>query len=199
MRFGGLFAFALLAAPGAAAAQDPAEREAMIREMQERARVATTPGKYHEALDYYIGEWDVELAMVMPGAPPQRSPGRATYEWLIEGRWVMQRVEAAEFMGVPYYGATIIGYDNFARNHVAASVSNVDTALNVVRGVVVDPNDRVTALYGTLDEYTTGELAKPYKVVTRVVDRNHHTIEVWDLGIGPDGAKVLQFDYTRRR
>ncbi len=199
MRLGALLVLALLAAPGAAAAQDPAETEAMIRGMQERARAATTPGKYHEALEYYIGEWDVTLAMVMPGAPPQRSQGRATYEWLIQDRWVVQRVQAPEFMGVPYEGVTIIGYDNFAKNHVAASVSNMDTALNVVRGVVVDPNDRLTALYGTLDEYTTGELAKPYKVVTRVVDRNRHTVEVWDLGIGPDGAKVLQFDYTRRR
>lgn len=168
-----------------------------MQEMQERMSEAATPGEHHAALARFVGVWDVDMAMVMPGAPEQRSQGTATYEWLMEGRWLSQRIEG-EMFGAPYESFTIIGYDNFAKNHVSVTVSSMDTAMNMARGLVVDPEGQVTAVYGTLDEYTTGEVHKPYKVVTRIIDDNSHVMEIWDLGVGADGAKVLEFTYSRR-
>jgi hypothetical protein len=177
--------------------QPTPEERAMIEEMQERTRQATSLGEHHEALARFVGDWSLEIALVMPGMERQSWEGTATYEWLIDGRWLGQKVEGTMFGG-PYESFTILGWDSYAKNHVAVTVSSMDTAMNMVRGVVVDPGGATTALYGTLDEYTTGELAKPYKVVTRVADDDHHTMEIWDLGIGPDGAMVLEFRYTRK-
>lgn len=183
--------------PAAAAAQAPSQ-ETLMQEMQERMRQAAELGPRHEALAEFIGQWDVKIAMVMPGAPAQTSQATAEYGWAIDGRWLTQHVRG-EMMGGAYEGFSVIGYDNYAKNHVVVSVSSMDTAMNMARGLVVDPTHQVTAVYGTLDEYTTGELHKPYKVVIRRQDANRHVMEIWDLGIGDAGAKVLEYTFTRRR
>jgi hypothetical protein len=188
---------AVLAAPSLASAQAPSQEKTM-QEMMERMKEAATPGLQHKALADYVGTWDVQMAMVMPGAPPQRSTGTAEYRWVIDGRWLSQHLTGT-LMGGPYESFVILGFDNYAKNHVSVSVSSMDTAMNMARGLVVDPAGKTTAVYGTLDEYTTGELHKPYKVVMRNEGPARHVMEVWDLGIGVAGAKVLEFTFTRRK
>lgn len=187
----------VLAAPAAAAAQAPSQ-EATMQEMMARMKQAAEVGPHHEALGDLVGLWDVEIAMVMPGSPAQRSNGTAEYAWVIDGRWLSQRI-SGELMGAPHESYSIIGFDNYAKNHVAVAVSSMDTAMIITRGLVVDPTNKVRALYGTLDEYTTGELHKPLKVVLRDVSDTRHVMEIWDLGIGEAGAKVLEYTFTRRR
>ncbi|HUF46596.1 MAG TPA: DUF1579 family protein [Vicinamibacterales bacterium] len=172
-------------------------QEALMKEMQARMEEAARLGPHHAALGALVGAWDVELAMVMPGAPAQRSKGRATYAWAIEGRWLTQQI-TGELMGTPYQSFSLMGFDTYAKNHVVVSVTSMDTAMNMARGLVVDPTHQVTAVYGTLDEYTTGELHKPYKVVVRRASDARHVMEIWDLGIGDAGAKVLEFTFIRR-
>lgn len=165
--------------------------------MQERTRRAATPGEHHEALGFYLGEWDVEMALVMPGSPEQSWKGTATFEWVIEGRWLGERIRG-ELFGAPFESFSIRGYDNHARSHVVVTVSSSDTAMNLARGPVVDPEGRVAALYGTLDEYTMGELHKPFKVVSRRTGPDSHVLEIWDLGMGEAGAQVLVYRYARK-
>jgi hypothetical protein len=169
-----------------------------MEEMMARMAEAAKLGPHHQALAAYVGTWDVEVAMVMPGSPASRSKGTAHYEWVIDGRWLSQRI-TGELMGQPTESFSILGYDNYAKNHVVVTVSSMDTAMNMARGLVVDPTNKVTAVYGTLDEYTTGEIHKPYKVVFRNISADRHAMEVWDLGIGDAGAKVLEYTFNRRR
>jgi hypothetical protein len=176
-------------------AQTPAQDPAM-QEMLAKMKAVATPGPHHKALGKYLGVWNVELALVMPGAPAQRSKGTATYQWIIDGRWMSQRI-SGQLMGMPYESFSILGFDNYAKNHVAVTVSNADTAMIMSRGLVVDPTNKVSAVYGTLDEYTTGELHKPFKTVVREISDTRHVMEIWDLGIGDAGAKVLEFTFTR--
>jgi hypothetical protein len=135
----------------------------------------------------------------MPGGPAQStSKATARVDWVIEGRWIGERLEGQLF-GAPFESFVLRGYDSYAKNHVVATVQSLDTALLVARGVVVDPQGKVSALYGTLDEYTTNELGKPFKAVTRLIDANRYTLEVWDLGVGVEGVKVLEYRYARKR
>ena len=43
------------------------------------------------ALDAFIGEWSVAVAL--PGAPPSDVRGHATFEWMLDGRFLVQRTE----------------------------------------------------------------------------------------------------------
>ena len=190
---------ALLAAPVAVTAQEggPTDMTEMMEEMKKRMAEVATPGEHHEALARFLGDWEVELKLVMPGVPEQSWPATAKYEWLIEDRWMSQRI-VGTLMDAPYESFSILGFDNYAKNHVVATVSSSDTSMIVARGLVTDPTGKTNATYGTLDEYTTNELNKPFKAVTRVVSENEHVLEIWDLGIGDAGAKVLEFVYTGR-
>lgn len=180
---------------GTMSGQAPSQQPSMD-EMMARMTEAAAIGPHHKALARYLGTWNVEIALVMPGAPVQKSQGRAEYAWAIEGRWLSQRI-TGEFMGRPYAGFALMGFDNSARNHVAVAVSSMDTAMIMTRGLVVDPTHKVRTLYGRLDEYTAGELHKPLKVVLRDVGETRHVMEIWDLGIGEAGAKVLEYTFTR--
>jgi hypothetical protein len=191
-------ALPLLVAVAAAAQPDPRTSPEEIRRMQERAQAATATTQHHEDLAWFLGDWDVEIELVMPGAPSQKSRAVARVTWVIDGRWLGEKIQGTLF-GAPYESFLVRGFDSYAKNHVAATVQSMDNSLLVARGVVVDPQGQVTAMYGTLDEYTTNELGKPFKAVTRKLDANRFTLEVWDLGIGADGAKVFEYRYTRRR
>ena len=45
-------------------------------------------------------------------------------------------------MGGRHGSFSIIGFDNYAKNHVIVTVSSMDTSMNMVRGLVVDPTHR---------------------------------------------------------
>jgi hypothetical protein len=188
----------VLAGGGSMVEQQAPSQQATMEEIMARMKEAATLGPHHKALAKYIGTWDVEIAMVMPGSSAERSKGTAVYGWAIDGRWLTQRI-TAPFMGSAYEGFALVGFDNYAKNHVAVAVSSMDTAMIMTRGLVVDPTNKVRALYGKLDEYTTGELHKPLKVVLRDVSDTRHIMEIWDLGIGEAGAKVLEYTFTRRK
>jgi Protein of unknown function (DUF1579) len=192
-----IVAASIATASSIATAQAP-DQAAAMKQMQDRMKVMATPGPRHAELASFLGKWDVEIAMIMPGAPATRSKATGEYSWVIQGRWMGQRI-TGQFMGGPFESFAIIGFDNYAKNHVVASVSSMDTSMLMSRGLIVDPSHRVTAVYGTLDEYVTDELHKPYKAVTRKLDDNRHVMEIWDLGIGDAGAKVLEYTFTRRK
>lgn len=173
-----------------------------MEEMQAVMERATALGEEHEALEVFLGDWDVEIRVHLPGAPgeqpeTQTSHGTARGEWVVEGRWLGVRV-TGEMMGAPYTGFSLRGWDSYAQNWVTASVTSMDNALNVTRGVKVDPEGGIFAEYGALDEYLTGELNKPYRTITRLDGTDRYTTEVWDMGIGAEGMKVVEFEFTRR-
>ena len=197
-QFAGFAIVAACAAGVVATASTQAQnQDAWIKEMQAKMKAVAALGDHHKSLAKYLGTWSVEMGIVMPGVPSQKSTGTATYQWAIDGRWLSQRI-TGQLMGRPYESFAIIGFDNYAKNHVVVAVTNADTAMTMARGLVVDPTNKVTAVYGTLDEYTTGELHKPFKTVMRTISDTRHVMEVWDLGIGDAGAKVVEFIFTKK-
>ena len=179
-----------------AVSQDPSP-DAMA-EMMKKMKAVTSPNERHKELERFLGTWDVEAKMVMPGMPPQASKCTAEIKWLIPGRWLGEELKGT-LMGSPYHSFWIHGYDVYAKNYVTCGVNNMDTSMITLKGTVVDPTNKMVVQYGKLDEYTTGELNKPIKSVMKIVDKDHHTLEVYDLGIGEHGAVVLEFNYSRKK
>ena len=189
----------ILLLPGAVTAQGASsEGEKMMQEMMQRMAEVTALGEHHEALAQFLGDWDLEIKLTIPGAPNQSWAAKAHYEWLIDGRWLGQRI-VGTFMDQPFESFSINGYDTYAKNHVAISVSSHDNAIYSSRGLATDPTGKITTLFGTINEYMTGELNKPVKVVIRVENENRHVLEIWDMAIGETGASVLEYVYTRAK
>jgi hypothetical protein len=81
---------------------------------------------------------------------------------------------------------------------VSSTVSSFDTAMHYAEGDL-DPSGKALLMYGTLDEYLTGEHDKMVKSVWRFVSEDEMALEVHDLPIGEKNTKVFEVRYKRRK
>ena len=63
----------------------------------------------------------------------------------------------------------------------------------------MDPGGKALLMYGTLDEYLTGEHDKMVKTVFRFLSEDEIVMEVHDLPIGEKNTKVFEIRYKRRK
>ena len=79
-----------------------------------------------------------------------------------------------------------------------SDVNNMDTALRHAEGDMT-PDGSALVLYGTLDEYLTGEHDKMVKYVYRFVNDDEFILEVHDLPIGLENTKVMEAHFHREK
>lgn len=176
---------------GAAAPQDG------MKEAMEKARRWTQPGEQHKALERFVGKWEMESRLYMGGSPSPAEKGTAEFRWRIAGRWLESDWSGPMF-GMPMQGAMLLGYDNFKMSYVSTHVTSGDTAMTHAEGDMT-PDGKSLVMYGTLDEYLTGEHDKMVKYAWRFVSADEMRLEIHDLPIGEENTKVLEFTYKRAK
>ena len=138
------------------------------------------PGEYHELLKDFVGMWTADLKMWMdPKAPPVISKGQATFKSTFDGRYI-EGEYLGEFMGAPFRGKSIIGYDNVKKEFFSIWIDNfgtghststgkydLDTKKYYFRSEMFDPLSgqtmvmREEAYFASKDEYFSVTYAKP--------------------------------------
>ena len=114
--------------------------------------------------------------------------GTSTTTWMMPGRWLQTKAKGM-LMGQNFETFTVMGY-------VFTTVSSVDTAMDRSEGDL-DPKTNALVMYGTLDEYLTGEHDKMVRTVIRFNSDDEIVMEIHDLAIGENNTKVLEIKYTR--
>jgi hypothetical protein len=185
-----------LMAHAASRAQDaaPSEAEAMAAMMAQAERY-TRPGEEHAWLERLVGSWTTETRLFLGGKATPAVEGTAKTRWLMEGRW-LQSEASGSLMGAPFQAVTVFGYDNFKQSYVAMQVTSMDTAMYTAEGDLTPGGDTLI-LYGTVDEYLTGEHDKMVKLVYRMLSEDAYVMEVHDLPIGEENTKVIEVRYER--
>jgi hypothetical protein len=138
------------------------------------------PGKFHELLGDFVGTWTADVKMWMdPNAPPVVSKGHATFKLIFEGRFLYGDF-LGEFMGMPFKGINIMGYDNAKKGFFSIWIDNSTTGLLSSKGTY-DPDTkkyhflaetfdpvsgqtlelREEAYFASEDEYISITYAKP--------------------------------------
>ena len=170
-----------------------------MQDMMEMMKKWATPGPEHQMLNRFIGEWETETSLMYLGQKMGSSKGSATFEWLLDGRWVQQH-STGSMMGMPIESYSTMGYDKFRKNFVATTVSTMDTAMNRVEGDFTQ-DGQTLIMYGSIDEYLTGELCKWVKGVYRFQGDDTIIFEIHDLAIGEGDQKtqVIEVKYTRKK
>lgn len=134
---------------------DPAAMEAMMK--------AAQPGAKHKILGGLVGDGSFTMKMwLAPGQPPAESKGTVHAEWILGGRYV-QSIYKGEFMGQPFEGRGIDGYDNVAQRYVGSWVDNAGTGIMNSTGSCEEASKTCTMTAEILDP-TNGK-----KVTTRTV------------------------------
>lgn len=155
----------------------------------------TQPGENHAFLNRFVGKWTTSTRFFMGSEPTPGEPGTWEFSWLIDGRWLQSHGTGTMF-GKPVTGHSLMGYDAFKQTFVVTSVSSMDTAMNRAEGRLT-PDQSALILYGTIDEYLTGEHDKMVKTVWRLPSDDQMTMEVHDLVIGETNTKVLEVSFER--
>jgi hypothetical protein len=156
---------------------------------------AMTPGPPHERLAAQAGEWKIEVTMWMePGAPPMVSEGTASRQMVMGGRHLQEDV-VSTFMGMPFEGRAVSGYDNVTGKYWSTWVDNMSTGLMSSEGTWDEATATGTFVGTVVDPLTGAE--KEVKNVMRIVSPDKEVHEMWDTVEG-EPYKSMEIVYQRQ-
>ena len=94
-----------------------------------------TPGEQHQWLAQRVGDWDVATSYwTAPGAPPVENLLHGSYEMVLGGRYLSQKVDEMDWEGMPFGGYGFIGFDNSQKQFVSAWIDSFGTGIASGRG-----------------------------------------------------------------
>jgi hypothetical protein len=177
-------------------AGDKTSVDAQMEPMLKKMEAAGTPGAAHKALEPLVGDWNAEVKSWMaPNAPPVVTRATAKARWIMNGRFVQEEFEG-EFMGKPFHGMSVTGYDNSKQAYRSIWIDDMNTAIITSEGAA-EKNGAVITLSGEYHCPITDEKNKPMKQVIRIINNDRHVLEMQDPTQG-ENSKTMEITYTRR-
>jgi hypothetical protein len=155
------------------------------------------PGPQHELLKPMVGVWDAKAKFWMaPGAPPTESGGVMTNTAILDGRFIHEEYRSDDMMGMNFHGVGFFGYDNIKKQFVGTWMDSMSTGVMVSQGAY-DPATKTFTLTSEVEDPIQGGKYTE-KQVSRIVDHDHMTYEMYR--VGADGAEIKEGEitYTRR-
>jgi hypothetical protein len=108
----------------------------MTAEDMQACAVAGTPGPMHEWLAKAAGTYQGKVTMKMtPEAPAMESTCTTTITPIFDGRYIQVETHS-EFMGMPFEGRGVYGYDNVSKKFVSTWIDNCGTGMVTGTGSV---------------------------------------------------------------
>jgi hypothetical protein len=163
-------------------------------DMAAMATMSTT-GAEHAALAHLVGNWSVASTMWMaPGAPPATSTATATGTSILDGKWI-RLTYSGDWMGQPYHGEGVYGYDTMAKEHVSTWIDGATTGMTVLRGSA-DAQGVIT--YSSAMPYCPME-RKPLAMrhVMHIESADRLTYTMYKTPEGGTESKGMELVYTR--
>jgi Protein of unknown function (DUF1579) len=165
-----------------------------MEDMIKKAEAAGTPGAAHKALEPLVGNWTAEVKSWMaPDAPPMVTKATANSSWVMNGRFVQQEF-TGEFMGKPFRGVSLTGYDNTKQKYNSVWIDDMHTSMFTSEGEGENGN-KVITFEGKYDCPMTGRKDLPVKQVLEIVSHDKHVFEMLDPTNGD--SKTMEITYTR--
>jgi hypothetical protein len=184
-------------AAAAPAAMSPADAQAQAKKEMEAYAKLAQPGEHHKYLGNLAGKWKVTgKTWMAPGQPPMEMSGTTEASWILGGRY-LQEVHKSSFMGQPFEGRSIDGYDNTSKDYFSTWIDSMGTGVMLFRGSCDDPCKVLTQVAEGPDPMS-GKVMKTKTVVT-FVDRDTYRFEMYMVGAGPDGQDAKVMETTARR
>ncbi len=172
-------------------AQD--ENMGMDPEMMKAWQEYMTPGAMHDLLAKSVGEWKTEIKSWMdPSMPPTVTEGKSVCESMLGGRFFHSK-ETANFMGMPFEGSSITGYDNATKKFFSYWVDNMSTGGMVLEGSYDEATKTFT--YAGSGMSFTGE----YKVreIIQNINDDESMFTMYMEESGKPEMKMMEIKYTR--
>lgn len=181
-----------------ALAQDKAPEMSAKEKAQMAAMMkASTPGAQHKQLEGFVGSWDAKVKMwAKPGAPPTESTGSSEAKMVLGGRFVEESFNG-NFMGQPFSGMGITGYDNVTKKYVGTWADTMSTGVMMSKGTA-DASGKVITMTSSMPDPETGKMM-PIKETMHITDADHHTFEMWSPDESGKMFKMMEITYSRKK
>lgn len=157
---------------------------------------AATPGPEHANLKAAEGSWNTVTKHWHDSASqPTESKGTCERKWIMDGRYLEEHY-TGDFMGMPFKGMGISGYDNVQKKYVTAWLDNLSTGIMLFTGTA-DASGKIFNYTGDYADPMTGKLQK-MRSVMKIVGDKAHIFEMY--GPGEDGKefKMMEITHTRK-
>lgn len=158
-----------------------------------------TPGDMHQMLAKSDGVWNgANTTWMENGAKPMTSTSEATNKMIFEGRYQISE-HKGNFMGMPFEGMSIVGYDNSKKKFISTWIDNMGTGIMHGEGDW-NPSTKSIEFKGKMtDPARPGKDCEVREVYT-FVDDNTQKLEMY----GPDSKtgkeyKTMEIKYTRKK
>src|SRR5439155_2660987 len=162
-----------------------------VAQQEQKPPPAPKPGPEHAHLKTIEGTWDT--LMTMPDG--KKSKGQAIYKMECGGLWLTSEFKG-EFEGADFQGRGLDGYDPAKKKYVSVWVDSMTTVPMFMEGTRDESTKTVTQT-----GESPGPDGKPMKMkgVSKEIDNDYMTFELYVTG--PDGkeAKMMTIAYTRRK
>ena len=113
----------------------------------------------------------------------------------MNGRFVQEEF-SGEFMGKPFRGMSLTGYDNTKKKSETFWVDEMHTAMFKADGTA-ENDGKVVTLTGKMDCPITGQKDMSTKQVLKIISNDKHVLEMYDPISGND-QKSMEITYTRK-
>jgi hypothetical protein len=194
---------------GTALAQDKLDKPEKLEKSEKKAKdgdpqavmaayeKAAAPGGQHKLLQKRVGKWNFTMKSWMDpkGGAPVESTGTAEVKPLLGDRFTQTQVTAS-FMGKPFSGVGLTGYDNAKKKIVGTWVDSMSTGIMHSEGTV-DPGGKVitSSMVGT--DPMTGKESKSRVVETH--EGEYKVVEEFFEKKAGKEVKVMEITYTRAK
>jgi len=156
---------------------------------------AGTPGDYHRYLDTLAGEWDAAVTMRMePEAPWMKSAGTVEREWIFDGRYLKETIDATGEMG-EYKALGFMGYNNIDGRYEIVFLDMHSTAI-MFETATYDPTTRIMTTRNSMRDPASGKLMHG-RGTLNLSNPDRHTFEGYTTG--PDGREYKSFEGVLER
>jgi len=163
-----------------------------IAKMEQLGEYLAEPGGHHDYLNNFVGDWITESSVY------EMEPTLGTASnILILGDRFLEGNYSGTIMGASYDGKMTLGYDKYKRKYVVTFIDSLSTSIKYAEGVI-DKSKRTLSLWGSMDEWMTGEHDKTVLYRFTIQSESQFTMEIHDLSVYPDETKVFKIVYKRK-
>ena len=166
-------------------APPPMDSAASMKAMHDFA----TPGSMQQMLAKSTGTWSEDITMWMSaGAPPSKTTSKSVNTMILGGRYLESR-HTGNFMGMPFEGLSILGYNNGTKSFQSSWVDNFGTGVTLMEGKWDSTSRSITSTGKTFEPTTGKEMS--IKQVFTLVDDNHQKMEMY-AAMGGKESKTME-------
>ena len=170
---------------------------ALIAASSPREQDMPKPGKEHELLKQFEGEWNAAMKFIVdPGQPPMESKGTQVSKVELGGFWLTS-VFKGEMLGQPFEGRSTMGYSPMKKKFVGTWVDNFMPHLFTSEGDA-DAAGRVFTMIADGVDMSTGKPAKE-RWVMEFKDKDTQTMTFFGPGADGKERKTGEIVYTRKK